>query len=365
MTAEPRRTPPLWLAVLALARPLIVVVFLAAILLIVVAAGDTLGYDSDAYLLAARHVLDGQPLYDPTLAFAVGHGVFLYPPPFALAFIPLALLAASVATWLWLALIVVALVAAVALMPVRAGVRWATLLLAGLSWPVLYAVKLGQVGPVLLLAFVVAWRWRDRPAVAGAAMAVGALIKLQPALLFGWAAATGRWRAVAVGIAVVVVAGLVSAIVVGPSTFIDYARVVLAISKPVTTPQNDTLGAVLYQGGVAEGVASLLQTGLTGLVLLVTVVAWFRAPDETSFVVSVVASQLISPVLWAHYAILLLLPTAFLLERRQWWAAAIPLVGWLPAVFLPLSFLVALVAPLAVDRRGRIAPRTHAELRAV
>ena len=38
-----------------------------------------------------------------------------------------------------------------------------------------------------------------------------------------------------------------------------------------------------------------------------------------------VASQFISPVLWDHYAVILLLPTAWLLNRGQWWAALIPL----------------------------------------
>ena len=38
-------------------------------------------------------------------------------------------------------------------MPVRPSVQWLTVLLAGLSWPFLYAVKLGQVGPLLFLLF--------------------------------------------------------------------------------------------------------------------------------------------------------------------------------------------------------------------
>ncbi len=351
---------PLVLALIRVAPFLILAVFALTVALIVVAAGDTLGYDSDAYFGAARNVLDGRPLYDPSLVYAVGHAVFLYPPPFAIAAIPFALLPLAVATWTWLALIVAALLGAIALMPVRGSVRWTVLLLAAVSWPTLYSIKLGQVGPLLLLAFVVAWRSLDRPMRLGAAMAAGALIKVQPAVLFGWALATRRWRSAAIGLAVVAVAVVVSAAVVGPSALVDYLRVLLAISKPVTTPQNVTLGAVAYQGGVPEGTATVLQVALMAGTLAVAAIAWIRADGEVSFVVSVVASQLISPVLWSHYAVILLLPTAFLLQRRQWWAALIPLAGWLPAIVVPLTFLVALLAPLVVGRRSSSAPSGRA-----
>ena len=75
------------------------------------------------------------------------------------------------------------------------------------------------------------------------------------------------------------------------------------------------------------------------------------------YLTAVTASQLLSPVLWDHYALLLLLPTAWLLDRRQWWALAIPLVTaifavGLPPVVYPLAFWVGLVAPIAVDLRS-------------
>jgi hypothetical protein len=53
---------------------------------------------------------------------------------------------------------------------------------------------------------------------------------------------------------------------------------------------------------------------------------------------------------------LLLLPTAWLLDRRQWWAVAIPLLTsivliGLPSVVYPVAFWVALVAPVVVGER--------------
>ena len=65
--------------------------------------------------------------------------------------------------------------------------------------------------------------------------------------------------------------------------------------------------------------------------------------------VAIVATQLVSPVLWDHYAIVLLLPTAWLLDRGRSWAALIPLatpivlVGLEPVVVYPLLFTITLL----------------------
>ena len=159
-----------------------------------VAAG-TFGFDFIAYHEAANRVLAGQRLYDPTIQEISGQGLFYYPPPFVFLVLPFAPLPADVGTWLWLGLSAAALLAGIALMPVGRSTRWWVLLLAGLSWPVAYALKLGQVGPILLLIFVAGWRWIDRPAIVGAAGALGAIVKIQPGLVLAWALVTGRIRA--------------------------------------------------------------------------------------------------------------------------------------------------------------------------
>ena len=123
--------------------------------------------------------------------------------------LPFALLPAATATWLWIGAVDGACSSAgVALLPVRATVRWATLLLAGLSWPVAYALKLGQVGPLLFLLFAIGWRWLDRPLAVGAAGALGAIVKIQPGLILVWALLTRRCAAVLVGGAILVVAAV-------------------------------------------------------------------------------------------------------------------------------------------------------------
>jgi hypothetical protein len=341
--------------------PIALAVLFVDLALVLAVAGDTLGYDFQAYRAAAERLLAGQPLYDPTVDVAGGFAIYLYPPPFAIALIPFALLPETVALWAWTALLVAAFLAGTWLLPIRPTTRWLIVLLGGLMWPLLYSVKLGQVGLLLYFLFAIGWRWLDEPVRLGASIGAGALIKVQPALLLGWAAVTRRWRAVAIGVAVIGVAVLVSLVVVGVGTWVDYVELLRRVSSPVTTPHNFTPGAVLYQLGVSETLATVVQGVVVGLTFVVTVYAWFRVDAERSYLVTVVASQLVSPLLWDHYAMLLLLPVAWLVDRRRWWGAlvplalALPVVSITPAIAYPICFVVMLLAPARVGSEGRSA----------
>jgi alpha-1,2-mannosyltransferase len=343
---------------MALARAavpvLAILVFAGLVVAILASAGDTWGYDFQAYAQAAHRLLDGQPLYDSNVDLAGGFAIYLYPPPFAVAFIPFALLGDQVGLYAWTAFLIGCTVAAVALLPVSAPLRWGMLLLAGLSWPVLYSIKLGQVGPILLLLFVLGWRWLDRPVGLGASIGVGTVIKVQPALLGIWALLTGRPRAALVAAAVVIVAVVVTLPFVGLTAWSDYASLLSTVSEPVTTPHNFTVGAVLYQAGVSAETATIIQWGVVVATLAAVLVAALRLDAEASYMVAVVATQLVSPLLWDHYAVVLLLPAAWLLARGAWWALAIPiatslpLVPFVPAAVYPIVFIISLLGPFTV-----------------
>jgi alpha-1,2-mannosyltransferase len=334
-----------------------IVVFATFTGAIIASAGDTLGYDFLAYHQAGQRVLAGEPLYDTSVQVTGGFGLFYYPPPFVLPMLPLALLGAAAATWAWLGLLLAAFLAGVALLPVSATVRWLIVLLAGLSWPFTYAIKLGQVGPILFLLFAIGWRWLDRPDRLGAAAAAGALVKIQPGIVLGWALLTGRWRAVLVGAAVMVAAAAVATLAVGVGAWADYVVLLRQVSDPITTPHNFTPGAISYQLGMPAAAAAVIQVVSTLLVVGAVFVAIRVASAEASYLVVVVASQLLSPVLWDHYAMLLLLPVAYLLARGYAWAALIPLatsvlvVPITPDVAYPVAFAAALVGPLWAGRR--------------
>ena len=342
------------------ALPIVAVLMFAGFVGSTVAvAGDTLGFDFLAYHQAAVRLLHGEPLYDLSFQTTGGFGLFYYPPTFATLILPLGLLSATTAVWAWIAILLGSFGLGVVLLPVTRTVRWWIVLLAGLSWPFAYAIKLGQVGPILFLLFAIGWRWLDDPIRLGASAALGTAVKLQPGILFVWALLTRRWSAIAAGAVVVGVIALVGTLLAGAGAWSDFFILVRQVGDPITTVHNFTPGAIAYQLRVPAGAASVIQLASTVVVLSAIVVAARMARPEASYLVAVIASQLLSPVLWDHYALLLLLPVAYLCAAGRWWALAIPLITATPLIAItppiayPLSFAVALGATLRVGIRAR------------
>ncbi len=96
---------------------------------------------------------------------------------------------------------------------------------------------------------------------------------------------------------------------------------------------------------------------------------------EPSLQVTIVVSQLLSSPLRDHYAVLLLLPMAWLVDRGRTWAVVFPLAGWmalfagdawLPTASIPLTFfggLALLLWEAIRERRSVPAAAAAAELR--
>ena len=241
-----------------------ILVFVVVVGASIYAAGETLGFDFLAYHQAAVRLLNGQPLYDMTFQTTGGFGLFYYPPTFAPLILPFGLLSATTAVWTWTAILIGSFAVGVAVLPVTRTVRWWIVLLAGLSWPFAYAVKLGQVGPILFLLFAIGWRWLDDPIRLGASAALGTAIKLQPGdhLRLGDPDPTvggrrgGRGRPGAPG-------DRRHRCWPGSSAWSDFATLVRQVGDPITTEHNFTPGAVAYQLGVSAELASLLQLACT------------------------------------------------------------------------------------------------------
>lgn len=328
------------------------------------AAGDTLGFDFKAYDAAIDRLAAGGPLYDMSYTQTGGFGLFYYPPTFAPLLVPWAFIGEPAAAWTWIALSLVAFAVGVGILPVSRSVRWWTLLLAGLSFPFVYAVKLGQVGPLLFLLFAIGWRGLDSAAAVGGSAALGAAIKIQPGLVLIWALLTRRFRAVVIGGLLLAGLAIVATFMAGPGSWSDFLTLLRAVSDPITTTHNFTPGAIAYQLGLPVGVSAAIQLVNTALAVAALVVAVRGAPDEAGYLVAVIASQLVSPILWDHYAMILLLPVAYLLSAGRWWAAVIPLmtawplVGVTPPIAYPIAFWSALLAVLAVGRAAKD-PRTN------
>src|SRR5262245_8052816 len=124
----------------------------------------------------ARALLDGTPVYpEPTEnAVAIGNPA-VYPPVFILASLPLALLPVTVASWLWFGMLGACVFAALWILGVR---DWRCHVLALTSLVVVHGLFFGNLTLVLMLLVALAWRYRDRPRVAGLSIGVAVAAKL-------------------------------------------------------------------------------------------------------------------------------------------------------------------------------------------
>jgi len=201
-----RALPPLGLVILAI---------LGASLLVVVAINRwATPSDEHAYWLAARRLVDGLPLYDPS-ATPVTPYAYWYPPVVAQVLVPVALLLPElVFTAAWTTLML--------------GCLW---WLAGRSF--LVALALVAFPPVaiefwfrnvhLVLAVLIVLGVRHRSEL----FSIGAAIKIAPGLGIVYVAAGGRWRAA--GLAALTGAVLlVVSIVISPEAWRAFAEILLS-----------------------------------------------------------------------------------------------------------------------------------------
>jgi alpha-1,2-mannosyltransferase len=343
----------LWLAVLVAAA--IVFQLTLAVRLFIALGQGYLPHDFLAYDGAVRHLLGGQPLYDTTATETGGLGLFLYPPSFALLMLPVALLPTDIAAPLWMFVLIGLALLAVWLMPVSRVIRWLLTLGLAVSWPFIDSLAQGQVGPVLLLLFVIGWRSLDRPRILGLVLALGTTIKIQPAVVIGWAALTRRFEATAVAIGVAGALALVATVIVGPQAWADLVTVLANTNRPELTMNSVGIGRVVYEAGASAAVANAAYVVSIVAAGLATLAAIRWASPTASFIAAALASQMISPVIWPHYAIVLFLPVAWRLARRRWWAililaaTSVPISDVAPAIVYPVLFWLSL---LAVIREG-------------
>jgi alpha-1,2-mannosyltransferase len=322
-------------------------------------AANSLGCDFSAYYKAATQWFAGQPIYDLSVSSTGICGTYQYPPPFVLLAAPFSLFGFNAGNWLWIGFLLGCWAIGTAILPVRPTTRVLILLLGAIGWPLIYGVRIGQVAPILYLLFAIAWRSLERPVWLGATVAVGAMLKLQPGLLALWLLARRDWRALAVA-AVVGAAIAAVAVLVGLSDWFGFLTLLRSLTNAVDIPVNMAIGATLRSLGMSLELARTIQTLNTVVIALVVIGAGIRLPRTAGFLVAVIATQLISPIVWAHYALLLLLPVAWLLDRRQWWAVLIPLVHvWVLLPVVPnwtyaVAFHAALIGVIVVGwREGR------------
>ncbi|MFN8629662.1 MAG: glycosyltransferase family 87 protein [Chloroflexota bacterium] len=299
----------------------------------------------------------GSPARAPTRAWSPKPicGIFQYPPPFLVLSAPFTLLLPDAANWVWVAMLTACVPLAVLAMPVPPFTRLVVMALLGTSWPTLFAIRVGAVGPLLLLLFALGWRWVDRPGRLAAVTVLGGFIKLMPGLMIGWMLLTRRWRAAFIAIAGAAVVGG-AWLLVQPDLWLGFLTVEREIAtKVIDAPSNFSPAALAHFGGLSAGSAQLV--GLVHAVALagIAIAAALRRSAGASFIAAAIATQAIAPVLWDHYAIVVFLAVAWLLARRQWWAALLGIaMNWMLILwFQPWQWIAlmdaAIVAVVVVD----------------
>lgn len=262
---------PLWLWVLA--------AFGAALLVQVGLTRWGTPSDEHAYWLAARRLIEGQPLYDPAATIVTPYA-YLYPPVLAQVLVPVALVVPSAAfSLLW-----------------TAGMGLALWWLAGRD--VARALACIAFLPVamefwfrnihLFLAVLLVLGIRGRPG----ALAAGAALKVTPGLGLLWFGARRRWHEAAV-MAATGIAILLASVAIAPDQWVAWMGYLgaqdpfvpssfLPLSLPVrlamgvalvlvASRMRDWRGDGLFVVAVTLALPSLWFTGLSLLIAVVPI----------------------------------------------------------------------------------------------
>ena len=317
-----------------------------------------------AYLPAADAVLAGDTPYpavdDPILEDQKG---YVYPPQLVLAILPLAPLPVDVVAVLVVIGFLALGLSVLGVLGVRDLRCYAVL---PLWMPFASGVLFANLSIPLTLALALAWRYRDRvwpPAVA-LGLAVSAKLLVWPMLV--WTIATHRRRATAWAVVLGVGVTLGSWAAIGFAGLAEYPSLLRRLSE-IQSGNSYSLVGIASTLGLGEGAgrAGALLCGL-GLLACCTVLAR-RGDDVRSFTCAVVATLALSPIVWLHYLVVLLVPLAIARPRfGAVWLLPIVLVasprpGYPEGyeTFLPaLVTVVVLASVLSAGSQHALTPRT-------
>jgi hypothetical protein len=210
---------------------------------------------------------------------------------------------------------------------------WRCLLLVLISWPFLYGLFLGAIGPFLVLGAGVAWRWRDRiwpPALAIAAIVAA---KIFPWPLGVWLLITRRFKALALTVAIGIVLTFGAWALIGFDGLTQYPQMLSNMSF-LQEGRAVSIVAVLLVAGLSPATASAIAIAIAGAILFA---AWRLAQrpdgDRRAFGLVIIAALTATPIVWEHYMVLLFIPIALASPRLS--------ASWLIPVCAPLITVIS------------------------
>ena len=311
----PRSVKPLWRAV----APLLVV---GAIVLVFLPL--TRAYDLDVFIRAGHAVLHGLRLYPRAGSRVLYSGYsFVYPYLAAWPFAPLATLTPGLGTAVFLALSFSAVIAATLLAAEGDPLRAVLVLCTSFT---ITGLQLGALSPLLFAGVVFLWRVRERPVGFALLAAPVVASKLFLAPLLVWLLLARRYRAFA-WTAALTLALLGAGFALGPLGPWPYLHLLSQLGAHEARSGFGLIGALMNAGqtaAAAEREAILVAVLLLGC-------AYFhyrRSQDEAIlFCAGIVASLVLTPVLWSHYLVLLAAALLALQAPRRWFVA-LAIASW-------------------------------------
>ena len=273
--------------------------------LVAAAGSHRLGFDfRAAYLPAAEAVREGDSPYvrDRPVADAEWHP-YLYPPQLAIALIPATALSVDTASFLAFLVSVAAVITAIAL----CGVRDIRCFAIAIAWaPTWHALEMANVSAILALGLAVAWRYRNATRTIGVVLGVAISVKLFLWPLLAWTAATRRYSAT--GLALVAGAGItfLAWAAIGFAGLTAYPGLRSALGNEASYSIVAVAEAWGYPQSVGRAVAALVGGSLLGLAFHFG----RRRDDLCAFTSAVAAALALTPSLWQHYLVLLVVPLA-------------------------------------------------------
>lgn len=287
--------------------------------------------------------------------------VFIYAPPTAVLFAPLAALPIQIASvvWVWLSeifIVISFLLLTWDLMRLRLAryAPWWALGVA-LSLPVILTMFLGQASALILLLLVLtAVLWEHSFWFAGGLTLGLTVVKPQPVLLLlptlaFWLLLRKRWNGLA-GLSVAFGVNLVATFALYPNFLSDWLAV-------ATSKVNGVVGRMPTLWGITYDVVGdsrgqmIVAIVLVLLVVLANgIVVWrlqARSPREV-MAVGLLFSLVVTPYLWNYDQVLLLLPLFVGLRWLERRGAPVSSIMLIPLALAGLELLLLLIAGIRV-----------------
>lgn len=303
-----------------IAIPLLVVGGIAAVFLRLSPA-----YDLEVFRRAGAAAVHGLAVYPRPRSPAVYSGFsFVYPYFAVWPFVPLAAMSTGLSTGVFFALSV-SLVLGTCLAATNDPWRAALVLCTTFT---ITGLQLGALSPLLFAGVIFLWRLRDRPKAFAllAALVVGSKLFLAP--MFVWVALARRGRAF-VGASGVTLTLVGAGFVFGPLGPAPYAHLLSQLGTHEARSGFGLIGALMNLGIIASTTEAMaLALTLAASVVGSAYIHYRRVGDERIlFCSGIIASLILTPVLWSHY--LVLLPAALVvLNARRRWFVLMALTSW-------------------------------------